>query len=193
MSSSALIHRVYAPEVSRQKSSGLRVHLWAWLPVLAYLAVFAVESTASLGGDRTSDPLRRVAEALFGGVVNAHWGLIHHFIRKTGHFLGYGTFSLVCFRCVWIELQGAASQLLRRLRAHGLAILSTFVVASADELHQRFLPNRTGLFRDVLLDTCGAVALGLVLFLAMTVLEARRRARAVAIYGCDPAYVDLAA
>ena len=64
------------------------------------------------------------------------------------------------------------------MRAHGLAILATFLVASADEFHQSFLPNRTGQFSDVLLDTCGAVALCLVLFLAMQAVEWRRQARA---------------
>jgi VanZ family protein len=107
--------------------------------------------------------------------------------------MGYGTFSLVCFRCVWMEFQGAASLLLRRLRAHGLAILSTFLVASADEFHQSFLPNRTGQFRDVLLDSCGALVLGLLLFLVMGAIEGRRRAQIVAIRGREPVFADLAA
>jgi hypothetical protein len=53
--------------------------------------------------------------------------LIHGIIRKTGHFMGYGMFSLICFRAFWIELRGVASLLPRQLRAHGLAILATFV------------------------------------------------------------------
>lgn len=193
MSSSSLIYRIHAPEIHRQESSGLRAHMRAWLPVLACLAVFIAESTTYFGGDHTSGPLRRVAEAVFGAGVDAHWGLIHHVIRKTGHFMGYGTFSLVCFRCVWMEFQGSASLLLRRLRAHGLAILSTFLVASADEFHQSFLPNRTGQFRDVLLDSCGALVLGLLLFLVMGAIEGRRRAQIVAIRGREPVFADLAA
>ena len=31
------------------------------------------------------------------------------------------------------------------------------VVASLDEFHQSFLPGRTGVFRDVVLDTMGAI------------------------------------
>jgi VanZ family protein len=73
-------------------------------------------------------------------------------------------------------LQEAASRLMRQLRAHGLAILATLLVASADEFHQSFLPNRAGQFSDVLLDTCGGVALCFALFLVMQAAAWRRRA-----------------
>jgi VanZ family protein len=164
-----------------------------WLPVLACASVFAVESTPYLGADHTSAPLQRIAEALFGYDACVHWDLIHHIIRKTGHCMGYGFFSLVCFRSFWITLQDAASRLLRQMKAHGLAILVTFLVASADEFHQSYLLNRTGQFSDVLLDTCGAVALGLVLFMAMCAAQRHTQARASASCHLKPAYADLAA
>jgi VanZ family protein len=164
-----------------------------WLPALACAMVFAVESTQYLGSDRTSAPLQRVVEALFGYDVCVHWDLIHHFIRKTGHFMGYGIFSLICFRGFWITLQSAAFRLLRQLWAHGLAILATFLVASADEFHQSILPNRTGQFSDVLLDCCGAVALCLMLFLTMQAAEILRQARARTACSLKPAYAGIAA
>jgi VanZ family protein len=163
-----------------------------WLPVLACAAVFAVESTPYLGADHTSAPLQRIAEAVFGYDACVHWDLIHYVIRKTGHFMGYGIFSLVCFRSFWITLQGAAFRLQRQMKAHGLAILATFLVASADEFHQSFLPNRTGQFSDVLLDTCGAVILGLVLFLAMRAAQRRSQVRAASCL-LEAACADLAA
>ncbi|MGA3343459.1 MAG: VanZ family protein [Terracidiphilus sp.] len=193
MSSSPMAFGVY----QAQTSTSIRMRLWAqmrtWLPVLACAMVFAIESTPYFGADRTSAPLQKAAETIFGYGVGLHWEWTHHLIRKTGHFMGYGVFCLVCFRGFWIELQGAASRLSRELRAHGLAILATFLIASADEVHQSFLPNRTGQFSDVLLDTCGGVALGLVLFLAMQAAEGRRLARERA--GCrrEPAHAEAAA
>ena len=178
MASSSITFASYAPPTSSDWHLRLRSQMRTWLPVLAFAMVFAVESTSYFGADRTSAPLQRVAEAIFGYDVCVHWDLIHHLIRKTGHFMGYGIFSLVCFRGFWMTLQSAAFRMLRQLRAHGLAILATFLVASADEFHQSFLPNRTGQFSDVLLDCCGAVALCLVLFLAMQAVEGRRQARA---------------
>ena len=171
----------------------LQAQMRTWLPVLAFAMVFAVESTPYLGADHTNAPLRRLAEMLCGNGVNAHWALIHHLIRKTGHFMGYGIFSLICFRGFWITLRSAAFRLPRQLRAHGLAILATFLVASADEFHQSFLPNRTGQFSDVLLDCCGAVVLCLALFLVMQAAELRRQSRARAGYRLGPAYAGAAA
>lgn len=177
MASSPIVFGIYRPLTSANGTARQKAQLQAWLPVLAFAMVFVAESTSYFGADRTSAPLQRVAEAIFGYGVGLHWELIHHLIRKTGHFMGYGIFCLICFRGFWIELQGAASRLFRQLRAHGLAILVTFLVASADEIHQSFLPNRTGQFSDVLLDTCGGVALGLMLFLAMQAVESRRQAQ----------------
>jgi VanZ family protein len=177
MASSSIVYGVYAPPASTANSTPIHAHLRTWLPVLACAMVFAIESTSYFGSDHTTAPLRRLAEMLCGYGIDAQWGFIHPLIRKTGHFMGYGIFSLVCFRGFWISLQNAATRLLRQLRAHGLAILVTFLIAGTDELHQCFLPNRCGQFSDVLLDTCGAVALGLMLFLVMTLAESFKQWR----------------
>jgi VanZ family protein len=139
--------------------------------------IFVIESTKYLGSDHTSEPLRRVTEFLFGYDACANWDTIHHLIRKTGHFLGYGAFSLICFRGFMMIMRNAAKSLAGRLRAHALGVFVTFLVACADEFHQSFLPNRTGTFSDVLLDTCGAVALGLALFIVTLALNWLKRSR----------------
>jgi VanZ family protein len=169
MASSSMVFGGYAPQPT-QPALG-RNHLLAWMPVLAFTLLLALESTPYLGSDHTSAPLRQVVEALFGYDVCVNWEVIHHAIRKTGHFIGYGAFALLCFRALWITLRGATSRMSCQLRAHGLALLLTFFAASADELHQSFLPNRTGQFSDVLLDTCGGVALCLTLFLMMQIVD----------------------
>jgi VanZ family protein len=51
-------------------------------------------------------------------------------------------------------------------------------VASADEFHQTFLPNRTGLASDVLLDCTGAIALQLLVYLCMRLFRPKEFARA---------------
>ena len=45
-------------------------------------------------------------------------------------------------------------------------LLLTVVTASMDEIHQTFLPFRTGRWQDVVLDTSGAFALQLMIYLA---------------------------
>jgi VanZ family protein len=54
-------------------------------------------------------------------------------------------------------------------------MLTTIVTASFDEIHQTFIPSRTGRWQDVMLDTVGAAALQVVVYLlSMRVLKQRQ-------------------
>ena len=58
------------------------------------------------------------------------------------------------------------------------ALLGTALVASCDEWHQSFLPNRTGTPWDVLLDCSGALTLQVLVYVFMRVFRPKRLARA---------------
>jgi len=133
----------------------------AWLPVAIGIGVIAIESTSFLGSDHTSGPLRAIYEAIFGAVNDARWDSIHHYIRKCGHFIGYGTLGVLWLRAWWMTLSLRA---LEFWRSAVLGFVGTALVASCDEWHQTFLPNRTGTPWDVLLDSCGAAAAILLIY-----------------------------
>jgi VanZ family protein len=155
------------------KKHGLGYALSTWLPVVLGVAVIAAESTELFGADHTSAPLRRIYEALFGRVSNGQWESIHHLIRKSGHFLAYGTIGLAWVRAWWRTLPHS-----RFLLDSLLALLGTGLIASADEWHQTYLPNRTGTPWDVLLDCCGVITLQLLAYLLMRTFKPKRLARA---------------
>jgi VanZ family protein len=152
---------------------GLWFWVNAWLPVVLGIAVIALESTELFGSDRTTGPLRWLFEAIFGPVSDARWELLHRAIRKSGHFLGYGAMGLVWLRAWWMTLPRS-----RFLHDALLALLGTALVASADEWHQSFLPNRTGSAWDVLIDCCGALTLELAVYIFMRFFRPKRLARA---------------
>src|ERR1035437_4736421 len=108
----------------------------AWLPVLLGIAVIALESTELLGADHTGGPLRAVYEALFGSVSNGRWEDIHHCIRKSGHFIGYGLIGLAWLRAWWMTLSHS-----RFVPDALLALLGTAAIASADEFHPSFVAS----------------------------------------------------
>jgi VanZ family protein len=142
-------------------SSSRSPRFWisAWLPVAIGVAVIAIESTVWLGADQTSTPLRRAYEFLFGPVNDTQWPAIHRLIRKSGHFIGYGLLCLTWLRAWWKVLRTFAFW-----RCAVLGLICTALVASCDEWHQTFLPNRTGTPWDVLLDCCGATATIVLVF-----------------------------
>ncbi len=153
---------------------------FAWLPAAVWLAVIAFESTAYFGGSNTARWTRRLL-LLFNDHVT--WNQVfyaNYYLRKTGHFVGYGILSWFFFRG-WMEtLAWQTESFLRRvrkpivlprrwhLRAAALAVLCTIVVASLDEFHQAFIPGRTGLFHDVVLDTFGGIFAQLLLLIHWT-------------------------
>ncbi len=162
----------------RQRGILLRLVV-VWLPVFVMLLVIARESTAAFGSVNTSLFLRKIYEAIFGHVTNSAWEQIHHHIRKTGHFLGYGTLGVVWLRAfllTWsVPLQHRAAAVWRRWSLQ-MAICCTALVASLDEVHQSYIPDRTGLVTDVLLDTSGAIVLCL-LFAIFWLRSGARQAR----------------
>jgi VanZ family protein len=144
-----------------------------WLPVVLGIAMIVVESTEFMGADHTSNPLRALFEAIFGHISARRWEIIHHYIRKSGHFIGYGLIGLAWLRAWWMTLPHS-----RFLHDAILALLGTALVATADEYHQSFLPNRTSSPWDVLLDCTGAITLQLLVYVFLRVARPKRLARA---------------
>ena len=143
-------------------------NLLHWLPAALAVAVIAFESTAFMSASNTSRWLLPFWVHLFGPVTPERWDVIHHYIRKTGHFTGYGLASL-CFFHGWRQSLKLADRSVRALwvRSSLLAIGCTVLIASADEFHQSFLPSRTGRPLDVVIDTCGAILAQLIVLVLL--------------------------
>ncbi|MGA2219001.1 MAG: VanZ family protein [Terracidiphilus sp.] len=154
-----------------------RRDFWFWIivwgPVALGIGIIAIESQEFMGSDHTSGPLRLLFQAIFGAVSDAHWETLHHYIRKTGHFLGYGFIGLAWLRAWWFTLPKS-----HFLPDAVLALLGTALVASCDEWHQSYLPNRTGTPWDVLLDCTGAITLQLAVYVFMRTFKPKGLARA---------------
>jgi VanZ family protein len=137
-----------------------------WLPAALSVLMIALESTATMSAENTSQWLYPLWVKLFGSISPMHWQEIHHLIRKTGHFVGYGTVSVAFFygwRQTFHRMSIRGWSLLRR--ASLLAVFCTLIIASLDEFHQSFLPSRTSSPIDVGIDLCGAITAQLLLLL----------------------------
>jgi len=155
------------------KRRGLWYWISAWLPVVLCVIAVMMESTEYMGAEHTSGPFRWLFQAIFGPVSDERWEFLHHLIRKSGHFIGYGVVGLAWLRAWWMTLPRS-----RFFKDSLLALLGSALVAGADEWHQIFLPNRTGSVWDVLLDCCGAITLELAVYIFMRLFLPQRLARA---------------
>lgn len=152
---------------------GARHAIDVWWPVAVSIAVIAMESQEFMGANHTSPFLRPIWQAIFGNVSDARWEILHHYIRKSGHFVGYGLVGLAWLRAWWMTLP------LSRFRTDAaLAMLGTATMASLDEWHQAFLPNRTSSPWDVLLDCMGALVLQTLVYVFVRITRPKRLARA---------------
>jgi VanZ family protein len=131
----------------------------AWLPVLFGLTVISFESTSTMSGANTSRWLLDIFDSVWGHTDLSSVDVVNLLLRKLGHFCGYGTLGVLFRRAWYVTLrrswEGPRSRL--PFSASALAVICTFCVACADEVHQRFLVGRTSSFYDVLLDTAGAI------------------------------------
>ncbi|MGA3047354.1 MAG: VanZ family protein [Terracidiphilus sp.] len=156
-------------------SSRRDLEFWirVWFPVFLGICIIAIESQEFMGADHTSGPFRWLFQAIFGSVGDTSWDVIHHYIRKSGHFFFYGFMGLAWLRAWWFTLPQS-----HFLPDALLGLLGTALVASCDEWHQSYLPNRTGTPWDVLLDCSGAIVLQIVVYAFMRTFRPKRLARA---------------
>ena len=147
-----------------------------WWPVVFWLGVIRAESTDTASSANTGAILYKVITAIAPRVEPSFVEQLNAVLRKTGHFLGYAILSALVLLALRHTNRDRLRNLLQRpwgiyLRDYWrlewalLGILLTIVTASFDEIHQTFIPSRTGRWQDVVLDTCGAVVIQFVIYL----------------------------
>lgn len=87
-------------------------------------------------------------------------------VRKAAHFFEYMALGALAF--------GAFFKIRKYLPRWLLAVLFSFAYACSDEIHQIFVPGRAGLWRDVFLDTSGAMLGALIACFISMMIAARR-------------------
>jgi VanZ family protein len=133
---------------------------------LTWIGLIVLESTDLFSAAHTGSWLRDLIMAIVGPVSPAWFDLFHHVLRKTGHVIGYGILSFLLFRAWRVTLQPIDSAW--ALRWAAISFFMTAIVASLDELHQTFLPSRTGRVADVLLDSSAALAVQFLLWVMLS-------------------------
>ncbi len=164
-----------------------------WWPVVFWLGVIRAESTDTASSANTAAILYKVITTVTPHVEPSFVEQLNMVLRKTGHFLGYAILSAL----ILFALRNTNRDRLHKLREWNLrqrpwgiylrdywraewallGILLTVVTAAFDEIHQTFIPSRTGRWQDVVLDSCGAVVIQLVIYLLSAHAIRQKRTR----------------
>ena len=91
----------------------------------------------------------------------------HGLLRKAAHFAEFACLGALL---TWLLF------MLRKAKV--LAVAGAFLIACADEMIQRFVPDRGPAFKDVLIDTSGAIV-GMILLLVGYAYVKRRKKQAM--------------
>lgn len=128
-----------------------------WMALIFFLSHQPGQESSELSAGIT-DIIGSLFEVVFQGKLDA--SNLSFYIRKSAHFLAYFVLSL-------LVIHSLRKSGLKGYRGFGLALIICVLYAITDEIHQLFIPGRSGDLRDVLIDSAGAtVGIGLYLLLS---------------------------
>lgn len=118
--------------------------LKTWYPsILIAVVIFIFSSFPAAESDTQSGLIVNVLTSLFPDLQNVE--SLVTIVRKIAHFTEYALLGFFTARAFNLNKKSG-----------WWSILACAIYASSDELHQTFIPGRSGEFKDVLLDTAGA-------------------------------------
>lgn len=122
--------------------------------IVIWLAVIWVMSSMTGEG---SGSLSKMILKMFPSLTESE--IAHIVIRKLAHMTEYG---ILCGLIINLEYQLGYKIDLKQV---GIAVVCSCIYAMTDEYHQTFVNERSGNIIDVLIDTCGAIIMGLIVLI----------------------------
>jgi VanZ family protein len=146
----------------------LRFFLKSWLPVLLWMTVIFSASADAKSYQHSSTLFEPLLRWLFPKMPESQADEIHHLFRKCGHLTEYAILSLLLWRAIRASAKNKTPKW--RWDEAGLALSIVFLYAASDEFHQIYVPTRTPLISDVIIDASGGAIALFVLWLVRKIL-----------------------
>jgi len=122
-----------------------------WLPAIVVAMIISGFSTRYFSAAYTARVILPILRWLFPAAHPHTLHLMHVLIRKAAHVIEFAAFSIAVFYGVRADRSGW------RLNWALLTLAIAVSYAGLDEWHQSFVPLRDASFRDVLIDSLGAL------------------------------------
>jgi VanZ family protein len=131
-----------------------------WLPLLVWMLVIFSASADAQSTQHTSRFLEPFLRWLKPDITPEAIDAVRWLVRKTAHVVEFAVLAWLAWRALWRPHRADTRPWSWRTARWVLLIVVLY--AATDEFHQTFVPNRTGSWVDVCIDTAGGV-LGLAL------------------------------
>ena len=146
------------------------IFLHYWLPVLVWMVLIFSASADPQSFHHSSMFFEPLMRWLFPAMPPETIAAIHHVFRKTCHLTEYAVLALLFWRALHKPVRNDPRPW--RWDEAGLVLAVVFAYAATDEFHQLFVPNRTPLLSDVMIDTSGGAVGLLLLWLGRKMIKA---------------------
>ena len=126
------------------------------IALIAWMILIFIASSSLLSSDNTEEFLV--------------YDVLNYIIRKFAHITEYAILVFLWFRSLWTKPKRFIQCLL-------WSVVLSILYAASDEWHQSFVPNRLGIWTDVVWDTIGAILAGIGFYCTQKwgSVEAQRR------------------
>ncbi|HWQ88481.1 MAG TPA: VanZ family protein [Desulfitobacteriaceae bacterium] len=149
--------------------------LLSWTAVLLWLGlIFRLSSQAADQSGALSTGLTQIIVGMLVTLApesNFDISQFDHLVRKYAHFTAYLVLSV-------LVINAKRRSGLKGWKWLFLALAFCLLYAVSDEIHQLYVPGRSGQIRDILIDGCG-VLVGSIIYKSGSFLRARRPQAAV--------------
>ncbi len=144
--------------------SKLQKFLIYWLPLLLWMGIIFTASGDTESTRHSSTLFEPLMRWLFPQMSQTHIEQLHYAFRKCCHMTEYAVLAILAWRAIRQPQRNDKRQW--RWDEAGLALGITLLYAASDELHQVFIPSRTGQISDVVVDVIGGASGLTLLWLA---------------------------
>ena len=140
---------------SGSTGKGHAVAILSWMAVILWmLFIFYLSAQPAEQSNQLSSGITQAIIKLLGKLVpgiEADLNSFSYFVRKNAHFVAYLVLGLLSSNALGKSKPYS-------LRSSLLILLICVMYAISDEVHQLFVPGRSGQVTDVLIDSAGAIA-----------------------------------
>ncbi|SNT30381.1 VanZ like family protein [Anaerovirgula multivorans] len=138
--------------------------IFSWLAVLLWMVlIFYLSAQPAVQSNNLSKGITEVIVETVGRVApNDSFDIsrLNHLIRKNAHFFAYLVLGILVMNAM---KRSGIDGFKRLILSLGICVL----YAVSDEVHQLFVPGRSGQVKDVFIDSAGAVV-GIVVSLGLS-------------------------